>query len=354
MKRLLTLLAFSLLSLSISVSAAAAASPLPPSPTFLGPADLRNQRPYALLFLTFAPETARVLPRGRQVFALQLDVANDLLIPARTPQLGIPFVEEDAETQRLGLTERLGLGGRLEVAGFLPVIARDGGALDPIIEAYHRAAGFANSTVDTLTGRTDIPDYRSVVRLLRPDGSVEVDAGHALGLGDMSGTVKYSLSESARTALAVRAGLKLPTGDAGRLLGSGAADAGLDLDAQAALAPRVALYVSGGYVWMGHDRDISTAATHDFQLSESLEYRASAHDFWLLQSQGGGVVVRTGNAHADGPQRIVSVVYRRLTGPHTVWTFAFTENGDIVNYRAPWLVGIGPDVSVTAGVSWSR
>ncbi len=349
MRRLAPLLVLALASLCLPLHADG-----PARPSFLGPADLRDQRPYQLLFLTFAPEGAGVLPRGRRVLALQLDIANDLLIPTRAPQIGVPFVEEDTETQRLGVTERLGLGRRLEAAGYLSVIARDGGFQDPIIEAYHRLAGFANSTVDTPTGRADIPDYRSVVRLLRPDGTAEVNAGHTLGLGDVSGTLKYALLTDPGFGLAVRAGLKLPTGNPGTLLGSGAADAGVDLDASAVLAPRVAAFVSAGYVWMGRDRDIGTAATHDFQLSENIEYRASAHDFWLLQSEGGGVVVRTGNAHADGPQRIVSVVYRRLTGPHTIWTFAFTENGDIVNYRAPWLVGIGPDVSVTAGVSWSR
>jgi hypothetical protein len=247
----------------------------------------------------------------------------------------------------------LGLGQRLEAAGFLSVIARDGGILDPIIEAYHRLVGFPNSTIDTPTGRADIPDGRSIVRLLRPDGTTEVTTGEALGLGDVSGTLKYAILDGRWTSLALRTGLKLPTGNAQELLGSGAVDAGVDLDAQAVLAPHVAAFVSAGYVWMGKDRDISTAATHDFQLSENLEYRENARDYWL-QSQGGGVVVRTGNAHADGPQRIVSLVYRRLTGPHTVWTFAFTENGDIVNYHAPWLVGIGPDVAVTAGVAWFK
>ena len=321
---------------------------------FFGPADVRNQRPYQLLFLTFSPETADVLSPRTDRLAVQLIVANDLLIPNARRGDGRAFVEEDAETQRLTLTARRGLGGGREGAVMLPVMARDGGLLDPVIEAYHRLAGFPNHTVDTPTGRGSLPMFRSVIRLDRADGTTEVNAGSVFGLGDVAGSLKQSIVSGRWTSVAVRAGMKVPTGSAGQLLGSGGMDVGLDADVKVALSGRVALFVNAGYIWMQKDERVAAAATHAWETMTAVEYRASPRDDWALQSDGSDVVVRTGNVHADGSARTLTLAYRHVSSPHQVLTFEFTENGDIVNYRAPWLVGIGPDVAFGAGVEWRR
>lgn len=330
---------------------AAAVADEPPLSAFRGPADLTNARPYHLLFLAFSPEDARTLPCGQSSVGLRLDVANTLLLP--DPKQGA-VVEEDTETQRVTLKFRQGLGGATDVTVRVPFLARNGGAFDDLVKIYHYSVGLVRSSPDVFVGRPQVPSYRSILRFLRPDGTAVVDAHPAAGLGDVSLVLKHTLRDTPRTGIALRLGLKLPTGDAGQILGSGGVDAGLDVDLATRLRGRRAVFVNLGYILMQKDRDIETAATRQFQYTLGTEWLVRGHNSIVLQTQGGSRVVRTGNRHADAPPATLSLAFKRQAGPNTVYTFGFTENGDIFGYKLPFIADIGPDATFTAGVEWRR
>jgi len=318
---------------------------------FRGPADVTNERPYQLLFLAFSPEDAATLARGQSHFGLQLDVANTLLLP--DPKLGA-VVQEDTETQKLTLKFRQGLGRGTDVSVRVPLLARDGGVLDNFVKIYHLGVGLVRTSPDVFVGRPQVPSYRSILRFLRPDGTAVVDAHPASGLGDVSFVLKHSLMDTPRTAVALRLGLKLPTGSAGQILGSGGVDGGLDIDLATRLRGRRAVFLNLGYILMQKDRHIETAATRQFQYALGLEWLVRSHNSIVLQTQGGSRVVRTGNSHADAPPATLALAFKRQAGPHTVYTFGFIENGDIFGYKLPFLADIGPDLTLSAGIEWRR
>lgn len=318
---------------------------------FRGPADITNERPYHLLFLAFSPEDAQTLARGESRVGLQLDIANTLLLP--DPKLGA-VVQEDTETQKLTVKYRQGLGRGTDLTIRLPLLARNGGAFDDLVKIYHYSVGLVRSSPDVFVGRPQVPSYRSILRFLRPDGTAVVDAHPASGLGDVSFVLKHSLRDTPRTALAVRLGLKVPTGDANNLLGSGGVDGGLDVDYEARLRGRRAVFLNLGYIVMQKDRHIETAATRQFQYTLGTEWLVRGHNSIVLQTEGGSRVVRTGNGHADAPPATLALAFKRQAGPHAVYTFGFMENGDIFGYKLPFVADIGPDATFSVGVEWRR
>lgn len=323
----------------------------PPLTAFRGPADVTNERPYHLLFLAFSPEDANTLPPGRSLVGVQLDIANDLLLP--DPKLGA-VVQEDTETQKLTLKYRRGVGKNTDVTVRVPVIARNGGVLDNLVKLYHTGVGLINSSPDVFVGRPHVPSYRSILRFYRPDGTAVVDAHPAAGLGDVSFIVKRTFVSGPRNGVALRLGLKVPTGNAGELLGSGGVDGGLDVDFATRLRGRRLVFVNLGYVVMQKDRQIATAATHQYQYAVGMEWLVRTRSSIVLQTEGSSVVVRTGNTHADAPPAILALAYKHQANANTTYTFSFIENGDIFGYKLPFVADIGPDVTFTAGVEWRR
>ena len=329
----------------------------PPLTAFRGPADVRNERPYQLLFLTFSPEGGTTLATGQARTSLHLDVGNDLL----EPRPGVaPFprepatVIEDTETQRLTLAYRRGVGGSTEVGVQAFLLDRDGGVLDNLLQDYHALIGLTHASPDTPDGRHDLSFYHSTVFLRDTNGRVLVDAHSTAGLGDLSLFVKHALVSRPDLALSVRGGVKLPTGNAAELLGSGGVDGGIDVDLTKRLSGRRALFADIGSVWMQKDRRIATAATQQFEYAAGVEWLIRRQGSLVLQTEGGSRVVTTGNHHADVQPSLLTLAYKRQSGPRTVYTFAFTENGDIFEYRLPQIAGIGPDVTFSAGVEWLR
>ena len=318
---------------------------------FQGPADLRNQRPYQLLFLGFSPQSASVLPAGQTRAAAQFDIANDVLIPS--PGEGAA-VREDTETQRLALSYARGVGGGFEASAMLPVVARNGGILDKLAETYHRLAGFDRPVRDVYIGRNSLPSYQSVVSFDQPGGA-SATFGVAFGLGDAQFTLKHALWRGPRAGVAARLGVKLPTGDRSRLLGSGGADYGLDIDADRTLSSRLALYANISAVKIQRDGALGDATRSSItHTALALEYATSPRSSWLIQTEEGDAAVRTGNAFADRTQSTLAVAYRRRSGDGTAWTYAFTENGDIFNYGAPAVAQIGPDITFSVGCEKRR
>ncbi|MCW3095954.1 MAG: hypothetical protein JWL77_1572 [Chthonomonadaceae bacterium] len=318
----------------------------------LGPIPVRDRRPYNLLFLQFTPETGDVLRRHAERFDLQLDIANNLLIPS--PTAGATVIE-DNEVQRLGFTWRRGIGHGVEVGVESALLWRNGGFLDPLLSAYHSLFGLQGNGPDNPAGRDAYSKYRSLLLLQDPQGNTLVNQGNAFGLGETTLTVKRRLIPvQRRSALALRFALKLPTGNPTLLLGSGSVDAGLSLDYRYSIGRDIVLYANAGGALMGKAVRVPDAEPSMFQGFAGIEYHPNHRDSFVLQVDGSSLVVRTGNSVADRVATTATFGYKRLLDRSHTLTVSFSENGDIHNYSLPYFSNIGPDFTVTANLEWRR
>jgi hypothetical protein len=182
---------------------------------------MRNHNPFLHVFGLPVTEPASLQPLGSSRYRISLDVANH----AEQDQTALESGETDGESYFLDLAYRYGLRDGLEVGIDVPLVAHSGGFLDGPIENWHDLWGLSNSR---RSGPRDQVDYRYVsadgdsFRLSSSEAGIgDVRLGAALRLGD----------PGRRRSYALRAGIKLPTGDADTLLGSGATDYHLSLHA---------------------------------------------------------------------------------------------------------------------------
>jgi hypothetical protein len=156
----------------------------------------------------------------------------------------------DGESYYLTLALRHGVSNRLVLGVDIPFASHAGGFLDMPIENWHDLWGLSNSQ---RSGQRD----QLNLRYENPNrGSFEL-ASSSRGLGDIR--VNASLpfwGDQAATGrqLGMRAGLKLPTGNASELLGSGAADYSLAFyasDTNLMSRLRVGLSASVGVLFLG-------------------------------------------------------------------------------------------------------
>ncbi len=313
-----------------------------------GPLEVENERPLQAAFLFARPQAPDVLGRGQRKLGLQLDVANDLLIPRASPAGA--RVEEDFETQKLRLGYARGLGSKAEVEFETRLLARNGGILDGLLESYHRLLGLPGVGLDNPRGRSAIPNGRSVFFFRDAQGN-GINEGSAFGLGDSVVTLKRQLA-GGRVPVAARVLLKIPTASASRVLGSGAFDAGLSLDARLPISNRLAFSAGvGAFAW-GRS-DIPDARRSGASGSLALEYRGRRTSI-VAQTLGETRAVQTGVAFADRAPVIVSVGLKHDVGRDKRLWACFSENGDYVNYHAPFLGNIGPDYSLSVGFELRR
>jgi hypothetical protein len=288
------------------------------------------------------PEIPDTIGPGVSRYGWQLDVVNNLLLD--TPAPGATVVE-DAEVQRALPHWRHGIGGRSEAAIYLPIQWRNGGFTDELIRLWHRLFGMPNPAV---------PSYRSLIRARDPSGRALVDVGSAFGPGDLSLTWKHEVvPRTSRANLAIRAGLKLPTGNPGMLLGSGAADAGVSLDSRYNVGCDIILYANLGQVWMGKATRLPSARRNMGQYLFALEYRPNSRDSFLWRADGNSLPVRTGSRFADGGQSTLTFGYKRVLDRHLMMYASFSENGDYHDYSASILGNVGPDFTATLGFEWN-
>ena len=286
-----------------------------------GPLSIRDSRPYNLLFLQFMPESGDVLPARANAYGLQLDVINNLLIPAPdrlANGTNGAVIREDNEYQRLAFAWRRGLGKQTELAVYAPLVWRNGGLLDGILSGYHRLVGLPGNSIDDPNGRDFGRKYQSVLQIVDASGQTRVNQGNAFGVGEINITLKRGLTpQTARASLAARLGVKIPVGNPTLLLGSGAFDVGLSLDARYSLGRDIIVYANVGGVLMGraesHVRALNPAANMAQTLA-ALEYRANNRDSFVLQLDGNTRAVRTGNRLADGWQAHSHVRLSARTG----------------------------------------
>jgi len=176
-----------------------------------------NQSPLTRVFGLPSLGDAAVLDRGTKDLTLSLDWANFYADDSSARERLVL----DGETYRLNLTGRWGVAGRLELGVEVPYYFQNGGILDNFIDGYHSIFGFPRGGRDQVpTGRLLLSYQRDGRERLRVDrngsgiGDVRLTAGRQLcrGAGDEPG------------AVALRASLKLPTGESADLFGSGGTD----------------------------------------------------------------------------------------------------------------------------------
>lgn len=207
------------------------------------PLYLRNSNPLLQTLGAPAMQGGELIPVGALEYRWVLNMANHA-------DGGLDNGEEavfDGESYFLALVLRYGVGPRLELGMELPLVAHTSGAFDNLIKDWHDLLGFSN--VDRQG-----PDNN--LRLFyQRNGVTEYDIDESgVGLGDIRVAAAYRLAGSDRRALALRAQVELPTGDADRLHGNGAIDLSLVLDAtdrHTFAASRVSLFGLVGVVAPG-------------------------------------------------------------------------------------------------------
>jgi hypothetical protein len=210
----------------------------------------RNQLPLNLLFLDQTPRSALLLaPRAIRLslfishestlvgdhdlhtlfadddFATLGGLVSETIL-ANVAAAGGTSYFIDGETTRMVLEGTFGIGPRVEIGADIPLLLHSAGRFDAAIDRYHERFGFADG------GRPNFVRYRFVGGYVGDGESVFVDGSPGgVGLGDIVLGARTALLEARgrRPALSAGLSLKLATGDAGRLEGSGHSDYGLGL-----------------------------------------------------------------------------------------------------------------------------
>lgn len=246
-------------------------------------------------------------------------------------------VEEDYEVQRLRLLYRGGMRNGLEWSAELPILSRGGGFQDPIIDWWH-----ANVLKWSDQDRDNTRFGRSRVRV--PGATFN---GSADGLGDISGFLSKSLGKGFVGSV----GVKIPTGDAGNLLGSGGVDAGVYLQARYPLMRKLFLHGQLGLVWQGGAKELEDVRALVHQEGIALVWQKNSKDAWIAQWQGEASALDSGVAESDRTHRLLTIGYKRKLSSSQMLDLFFSEDQDVFRGRAPEFVSTGPDF--TMGIMFS-
>ena len=181
--------------------------------SYATPLRMVNLNPFHLLYGVPASAGARTMPAGSSELTVSADMASHL----RADVSGAELVLMDGETYRQALSLRHGLGGGWEFLLDIPAVSHSGGVFDGFIENWHDAFGLPQGDRDRAP--------RDRLALFYADGGgIRVDVGRGVNsLGDVSLGVGYALPTPPfpNDGMALRALVKLPSGDDGALAGSG-------------------------------------------------------------------------------------------------------------------------------------
>lgn len=189
----------------------------------LSPAKTKNMNPFIVGYGAVVPDSPYQLPQDDWSTDVKLELANNS-ITADTANENITI---DGETYLADINLRYGFTDNVEALVAIPLIYHSSGFLDQVIKSWHDIWGMSND-------RRDVFPNNQLQYKYTKDGNtlVNINSGTG-GLGDMVLGVKYSNRKLRRdsTTTAFRLDIKLPTGDADKLTGSGATDVSLSLHA---------------------------------------------------------------------------------------------------------------------------
>ena len=227
------------------------------SPVNVQPLYSFNQSPLIQIYGLPSLGQARVVPQGESNLTLRLQIANNYA----TGDNNSESVHLDGESHRLTLAWSQGLAGGMDWGFELPYLTQSGGFLDGTIENFHNTFGLPQG------GRTDAPRNQIDYRYTR-DGVNLIDLNHSVsGVGDirlLAGKQIDMDNTSWIRSMALRASLKLPTGNSNDLLGSGSTDLALWVSTVTTFAPYSwNLYGGGGILLMTEGKVLPQQQRHE-------------------------------------------------------------------------------------------
>lgn len=281
----------------------------------------RNHRAIALPFLRLVP-LGKALQKGDRVSDFSWHLANDFRATNNT--------FEDQETLRLVYRGRWGLKNGMEAFVEVPILNRGGGALDPLIDWWHE---FALTYKDPIRNAT--PFGGSAVRR---NGSY--DFGSAAGLSDIT----LGLAKNVTDKWTVRGAVKLPTGNAKKLLGSGGLDIGFNAEYQTKIAKQIHLVAYAGFVLQGKATELANSRSFVHQEGFGIVWKPHKRDAWIGQWQGESSPTEDGETQAT--HRLITFGYQRTLSDHSFLELMFSEDRDLFSGTWPEAANIGPDFTM--------
>ena len=300
-----------------------------------GPLCVRNTDMFSLMFLTFPPEFPKVLPPGKTLFAANIDIVSEAKLTEN--------VTYDYELERFLLRYRKGLKDGSEISFALPLMTRQNGFMDSIVNWWH----------STMLGSHPLPREILPIDGLRihvvKDGTVLVDAAREDGPGDLSIMYKRQLWEKKRNAGVIRFGVELPTGNPAEFLGSGNVDVGAQVDSYWKLSKKLHLYLNLGLVYQGTPSVLPNARQWQDRELVALEWQLTGKDSLIFQTDNQSPTWHTGDPTFDRAYREFSIGWRRQICKDMLLQISFSENNDFVGGE---FADFATDIAVGAGLEW--
>ncbi len=184
----------------------------------------QNQSPVVQIFGLPAAGDARVLAKGRFSVLLAADVANNYAVDSTSRE----DITLDGENYRFTLGLRYGISDRFEAGIDIPYVGQGGGFLDSFIIGWHRFFGLPQG------GRTEAPKNRLLYSYSRDGRNRLLTNDSSFSIGDIrlyGATQLYNDGKENPLAVALRASIKVPSGDSHEMHGSGSTDFALWLTA---------------------------------------------------------------------------------------------------------------------------
>lgn len=241
------------------------------------PIYVANQNPFVQVFGLPKAEAGTLTPKGKLNLGFLYFVSNNAIQnPNKT------FIW-DGETGQYNLSARYGIFEGLELGVDIPFIDHSGGYLDSLIRHYHDIFGFPND-------RQEQFNKNQLHYKVDEKGSYYETLDRQSGLGDIRLSMAIPLfakTFQTHRYLALRPQLKLPTGKASGLLGSGGIDLATTLaysDYETLAGINTVLSAYGGIIYMGNTKVLRELQNHVAGYGGvSLAWMATTHLDFKLQ-----------------------------------------------------------------------
>ncbi len=210
-------------------------------PAAAAPFSTRDQNPLLAGYGLPLSMPARIVASGQWRLAVDLNWSSAAIEQASAHETLLV----DAETRELRVTLGRGFADRWMLQLQLPYRYIDGGSLDSFIDDWHDFFGLPDGA------RRDMPRDRLRITYARDGQTLFERRSSSRGFADMSAAIGYQLLANQSTSLSAWLDIKLPTGVASKLTGSGATDVSALIAGEHRFAERWTAHGQLGVTWLG-------------------------------------------------------------------------------------------------------